>query len=181
MANGRQGTFAAYLGVGAEPPTLPLLTALVDALDIQGAAAFMQDWGVDMSLQARGGIEGIKAETPPSPREIFLCQRKVEGLGKNLGKTTGWIHRLGLIKRGVHMLAGCDYVRIDDEGLHLLVDKQPRLLAVDQVIICAGQEPLRDLVDGLEKPYHLIGGADVAAELDAKRAIDQGTRLAASL
>lgn len=147
----------------------------------QDIPTFMQDWGVDMSLQARGGIEGIKAETPPSPREIFLCQRKVEGLGKNLGKTTGWIHRLGLIKRGVHMLAGCDYVRIDDEGLHLLVDKQPRLLAVDQVIICAGQEPLRDLVEGLEKPYHLIGGADVAAELDAKRAIDQGTRLAASL
>ncbi len=147
----------------------------------QHIPTFMQDWGVDMSLQARGGIEGIKAETPPSPREIFLCQRKVEGLGKNLGKTTGWIHRLGLIKRGVQMLAGCDYVRIDDEGLHLLVDKQPRLLAVDQVIICAGQEPLRDLVEGLEKPYHLIGGADVAAELDAKRAIDQGTRLAATL
>lgn len=79
------------------------------------------------------------------------------------------------------MLAGCEYVGIDDDGLHLLVDNQPRLLEVDQVIICAGQEPLRDLLEGLQKPYHLIGGADVASELDAKRAIDQGTRLATTL
>ena len=79
------------------------------------------------------------------------------------------------------MLAGCEYLGINDDGLQLLVDQQPRLLEVDQVIICAGQEPLRELAEGLQKPYHLIGGADVATELDAKRAIDQGTRLAASL
>jgi 2,4-dienoyl-CoA reductase (NADPH2) len=85
------------------------------------------------------------------------------------------------MKRGVKMLGGCRYERIDDAGLHLMVGDEPRLLEVDDVIICAGQDPLRELVDGLEKPYHLIGGADVAAELDAKRAIDQGTRLAARL
>lgn len=165
-------------GIGFDVAELLSHSGPAPSLDIP---TFMHDWGVDMSLQARGGIEGIEPQTPPSPRELFLCQRKAEGLGKNLGKTTGWIHRLGLIKRGVKMLAGCEYVRIDDDGLHLLVDKQPRLLEVDQVIICAGQEPLRDLLEGLQKPYHLIGGADVAAELDAKRAIDQGTRLAASL
>ncbi len=147
----------------------------------QNIPVFMQEWGVDMSLQSRGGIEGMKPEAPLSPRHITLCQRKAEGLGKNLGKTTGWIHRLGLIKRGVQMLSACDYQRIDDHGLHLLVNGDPRTLQVDHVIICAGQEPLRELTTGLNKPFHLIGGADVAAELDAKRAIDQGTRLAATL
>ena len=134
-----------------------------------------------MTLTARGGVEGVDAPKLQSPREIYLCQRKAEGLGKNLGKTTGWIHRLGLIKRDVKMLAGCQYQRIDDEGLHLLVNNEPRVLPVDQVVICAGQEPLRELTESLQKPFHLIGGADVAAELDAKRAIDQGTRLAASI
>ncbi|MEX2468432.1 MAG: NADPH-dependent 2,4-dienoyl-CoA reductase, partial [Pseudohongiellaceae bacterium] len=95
--------------------------------------------------------------------------------------TTGWIHRLGLLNRGVTMLGGCAYERIDEQGLHLTVDNAPRVLAVDNVVICAGQEPLRELLTGLEKPHHLIGGADVAVELDAKRAIDQGTRLAAGL
>lgn len=147
----------------------------------QNVPAFMKEWGVDMRLESRGGIEGMEAITPPSPRQITLCQRKAEGLGKNLGKTTGWIHRLGLIKRGVQMLSACDYQRIDDDGLHLLVDGDPRTLAVDNVVICAGQEPLREVAAGLDKSFHLIGGADVASELDAKRAIDQGTRLAASL
>lgn len=165
-------------GIGFDVAELLSHSGPAPSLDIR---TFMHEWGVDMSLQARGGIEGVEPQTPPSPRDLFLCQRKAEGLGKNLGKTTGWIHRLGLIKRGVKMLAGCEYLGIDNNGLHLLVDKQPRLLEVDQVIICAGQEPLRDLLEGLQKPYHLIGGADVAAELDAKRAIDQGTRLAATL
>lgn len=165
-------------GIGFDVAELLSHSGPAPSLDIP---TFMHDWGVDMSLQARGGIEGVAAEPPPSPRELYLCQRKSEGLGKNLGKTTGWIHRLGLIKRGVKMLAGCEYLGINDDGLQLLVDQQPRLLEVDQVIICAGQEPLRELAEGLQKPYHLIGGADVATELDAKRAIDQGTRLAASL
>ncbi|NOZ43036.1 MAG: NADPH-dependent 2,4-dienoyl-CoA reductase, partial [Alphaproteobacteria bacterium] len=105
--------------------------------------------------------------------------------GAGLGKTSGCAHRIGLKNRGVTMIAGCDYQRIDDQGLHFTTgDKaggESRILAVDNVVICAGQTPLRDLVDGLTKPHHLIGGADVAAELDAKRAIDQGTRLAATI
>jgi len=165
-------------GIGFDVAELLSHSGPAPSLDIP---TFMHDWGVDMSLQARGGIEGVAAKPPHSPRELYLCQRKSEGLGKNLGKTTGWIHRLGLVKRGVKMLAGCEYLGINDDGLQLLVDQQPRLLEVDQVIICAGQEPLRELAEGLQKPYHLIGGADVATELDAKRAIDQGTRLAASL
>jgi 2,4-dienoyl-CoA reductase (NADPH2) len=143
--------------------------------------AFMHEWGIDMEMACRGGIEGVEARVEPSPRSIHLLQRKPESLGKNLGKTTGWIHRIGLIKRGVKMHAGCQYQRIDDDGLHLMVADEPRLLAVDNVIICAGQDPRRELSEGLDKSYHLIGGADVATELDAKRAIDQGTRLAATL
>ena len=147
----------------------------------QNIPAFMKEWGIDMSLQARGGIEGLQAVTPPSPRTIFLLQRKPESHGKNLGKTTGWIHRLGLIKRGVKMLAGCTYHRIDDAGLHVTIGTDPQILQVDDIVICAGQEPLREITAGLNKPWHLIGGADVATELDAKRAIDQATRLAAEL
>ena len=114
-------------------------------------------------------------------RDSYLCQRKPEGIGKSLGKTTGWIHRIGLMKKGIKMLAGCQYMRIDDEGLHLLVNNDPRALKVDNVVVCAGQEPLREITEELNKPFHLIGGADVAVELDAKRAIDQATRLAAEL
>ncbi|WP_210395910.1 NADPH-dependent 2,4-dienoyl-CoA reductase [Motiliproteus sediminis] len=143
--------------------------------------AFMQSWGVDMSLQARGGVEGVRAEVAPSPRQIWLLQRKQSKVGAGLGKTTGWAHRAGLLAKGVEMLSGCEYQRIDDHGLHLSIAGEPRLLAVDNVVICAGQEPLRALVDGLDKPHHLIGGADKAAELDAKRAIDQGTRLAMAI
>jgi len=147
----------------------------------QNIPAFMKEWGIDMEMNARAGVEGVESSVTPSPRTIYLCQRKSEGLGKTLGKTTGWIHRIGLVKKGTKMLAGCQYVRIDDAGLHLLVNNEPRTLEVDNVVICAGQEPLRELVEGLNKPFHLIGGADVATELDAKRAIDQGTRLAANL
>lgn len=143
--------------------------------------SFMKEWGVDMTLQARGGIENITPEFEPAAREVFLLQRKKSKVGKNLGKTTGWVHRADLAKKGVQMMNGCDYVGIDDDGLHLLVAGEPKTLPVDNIVICAGQEPRRELQDGLDKPVHLIGGADVASELDAKRAIDQGTRLAASL
>jgi 2,4-dienoyl-CoA reductase (NADPH2) len=144
----------------------------------QNIPAFMKEWGVDMTLQARGGIEGVVAEVSPSAREVFLLQRKSSKVGAKLGKTTGWIHRTGLKNKGVHMIAGCSYDKIDDQGLHITVDGNEKVLEVDNVIICAGQDPMRE---GLNKPYHLIGGADVAAELDAKRAIDQGTRLAAAI
>ncbi|MDW6094264.1 NADPH-dependent 2,4-dienoyl-CoA reductase [Vibrio rhizosphaerae] len=136
---------------------------------------FMQHWGIDMTLKARGGIEGIQPPPQKSPRQIYLLQRKTTKVGADLGKTTGWIHRTSLQNRGVQMLSGCEYLRIDDDGLWLQINQQQQCLDVDHVIICAGQEPLRTLTEGLHKPYHLIGGADIAAELDAKRAIRQGT------
>ena len=145
--------------------------------------AFMQEWGVDMTMGARGGVEQMKQIFEPAAREVYLLQRKKSKVGAQLGKTTGWIHRTDLAKKGVKMLNKCEYVKIDDMGLHLLVDGEAQLLDVDNVIICAGQEPRRELADQINSslPVHLIGGADVAAELDAKRAIDQGTRLAAEL
>jgi 2,4-dienoyl-CoA reductase (NADPH2) len=110
-----------------------------------------------------------------------LLQRKSTRVGKGLGKTSGWAHRAGLLSKGVSMLAGVEYLKIDDAGLHIKVNDSVQVLDVDNVVICAGQDPLRELVDGLTKPHYLIGGADVATELDAKRAINQGTRLAAEL
>lgn len=147
----------------------------------QNIEAFMKEWGVDMTMQARGGIEGVEAVVSDSSREVFLLQRKKSKVGAGLGKTTGWIHRAGLINKGVNMIPGCSYDKVDDQGLHVTVGGKSEILDVDNVVICAGQDPLRELVDGLNKPHHLIGGADVAAELDAKRAIDQGVRLAASI
>lgn len=148
----------------------------------QNIEAFMKEWGVDMSLQSRGGVEQMPQEFEPAAREVFLLQRKKSKVGANLGKTTGWIHRTDLVKKGVKMLSSCEYLKIDDQGLHLLVKGEPQLLDVDNVIICAGQEPERTVADQVQaKPVHLIGGADVASELDAKRAIDQGTRLAATI
>lgn len=143
---------------------------------------FFAEWGVDTSYQTVGGLTEAHIETPE--REIFLLQRKASKVGDGLGKTTGWIHRTGLKNRGVHMLAGVTYDKIDDAGLHVTIDGQQKTLPVDNVILCAGQEPRRDLQAALAaagKTVHLIGGADVAAELDAKRAINQGTRLAATI
>ncbi len=143
---------------------------------------FMTEWGVDMTMEARGGIENMTPEFEPAAREVYLLQRTSSKVGAKLGKTTGWIHRADLAKKGVKMISGCEYVRIDDEGLHMKVAGEATTLAVDTVVVCAGQEPCRDVQAGLNGvAVHLIGGADVASELDAKRAIDQGTRLAASL
>lgn len=143
--------------------------------------AFMKEWGIDMEFKARGGVEGMKPDPEPSPREIFLLQRKTTKVGAGLGKTTGWAHRAGLMMKGVKMLAGVEYKKIDDAGFHITVNGEPQLLEVDNVIICAGQLPLKTLADGLKTNHYFIGGADVAAELDAKRAIEQGTKLAARL
>ena len=143
-------------------------------------AKFFAEWGVDTSYAHAGGICAAVVEAPA--RQIYLLQRKSAKVGDGLGKTTGWIHRTGLKNRGVHMLAGVSYQKIDDAGLHLTIDGQQKTIPVDHVILCAGQEPRRDLQATLAaagKSVHLIGGADVASELDAKRAIDQGTRLAA--
>jgi 2,4-dienoyl-CoA reductase (NADPH2) len=147
----------------------------------QNIPAFMKEWGVDMTFGSRSGTEGITAQPEPSPREVYLLQRKSSRVGKGLGKTTGWVHRAGLAMKGVRMMPSCDYKRIDDDGLHLTVGDEPTTLDVDTIIICAGQDPMRDIIDGLIVPHLLIGGADVAAELDAKGAINQATRLAAQI
>jgi len=144
--------------------------------------AYLAEWGVDKTMSVPGGL--VPAQVPPSFREITLCQRKEGKLGGGLGKTTGWIHRSSLKARKVRMLGNVRYVRIDDAGLHVEVGGAPEVIAADHVIICAGQVPARDLLEPMRAAglrVHLIGGADEAAELDAKRAIDQGTRLAAEL
>ena len=143
---------------------------------------FAKEWGVDMDYKNRGALE--LPEPPESAREIYLLQRSTGKLGAKLGKTTGWIHRSSLKARQVNMVAQVNYQKIDDQGLHITIKDQPQLLEVDNVIICAGQEPQRSLYDQLKEQeikVHLIGGAHEAAELDAKRAIDQGTRLAVTL
>ncbi|GGT29600.1 NADPH-dependent 2,4-dienoyl-CoA reductase [Streptomyces purpureus] len=148
----------------------------------QDAETYFRQWGVDTSYETRGGLRA--PERPAPPRQVHLLQRKTSKVGAGLGKTTGWIHRTELKHRGVTMVAGATYERIDDAGLHITVDGQAQTLPVDTVVLCTGQEPRRDLYEELSaagRPVHLIGGADVAAELDAKRAIDQGTRLAATL
>jgi 2,4-dienoyl-CoA reductase (NADPH2) len=119
-----------------------------------------------------------------SGHRVYLLQRKTGKIGESLGKTTGWIHRLTLKQRNVTMIKAVTYSKIDDEGLHIKLKGQPQILAVDTIVICAGQESKRDLKKGLEragKPVHLIGGAELAVELDAKRAIDHGARLAAAV
>lgn len=144
--------------------------------------AFFDAWGVDTDYTTPGGLKAPERTRPA--RRVALMQRKTSKVGENLGRTTGWIHRAELMHRGVEMLPGVTYHRIDDAGLHITVDGEERTLDVDNVVICTGQESLREPYDELLArgvKAHLIGGADVAAELDAKRAIDQGTRLAASL
>jgi len=151
-------------------------------VDDPAVAAFRAEWGIDAGFAARGGL-GAAHDDPP-PRKLWLLQRKETKVGAGLAKTTGWIRRTLLKRRGVRMLAGASYDRIDDAGLHITVDGRPQVLDVDTIVICAGQEPRRDLVPALAAAgieAILIGGADVAAELDAKRAIDQGTRVALSL
>lgn len=147
--------------------------------------AFWKEWGIDTALEARGGVVGIKPELHAPARQVFLLQRKASKVGDGLGKTTGWIHRTGLKNKQVQMLNSVEYLGIDDAGLRIRIGEgEEKLLRVDNIVVCAGQDPLRELYDGLVEAgqaVHMIGGADVAAELDAKRAIDQGSRLAAGL
>ncbi|MGV9880177.1 oxidoreductase [Streptomyces sp. NPDC003006] len=145
-------------------------------------AAYFRQWGVDMDYRGRGGL--TEPERPTPPRTVHLLQRKTSKVGQGLGKTTGWIHRTELRHRGVAMVAGASYDLIDDAGLHITVDGVSSVIPVDTVVLCTGQEPRRGLYEELlaaRRGVHLIGGADVAAELDAKRAIKQGTELAAAL
>ncbi len=158
-------------------PPVPSATDGDEAVD-----RFRDQWGIDGAYAHGGGVTAPKPEA--SPRKVWLLQRKASKVGEGLAKTTGWIRRTLLKQRGVTMLGGVEYARIDDAGLHVVVGGEPRVLDVDTIVICAGQEPRRELVAALEaagvRPT-LIGGADVALELDAKRAIEQGTRVAMAL
>ncbi|WP_058440964.1 FAD-dependent oxidoreductase [Legionella brunensis] len=143
---------------------------------------FYNEWGIDLNMDHRGGVK--KPEVVQNSRQVYLLQRKKEKHGKNLGKTTGWIHRLSLKHRQVKMISGVQYERIDDEGLHINVHEKNELLKVDSIVVCAGQKELRELYEGLKQAgqsVHLIGGAFKALELDARHAIDQACRLAAIL
>ncbi|PHM69853.1 NADPH-dependent 2,4-dienoyl-CoA reductase [Xenorhabdus kozodoii] len=143
--------------------------------------AFSHEWGIDRTVMHRGGLQPEGAQVERSPRKIYLLQRKDSKVGDGLGKTTGWVHKTSLLMRGVTMLNSVQYLKIDDQGLHIRRGDEQQCLEVDNVIICAGQEPLKALYQSLQaigKNVHVIGGADIAAELDARRAIDQGTRLA---
>ncbi|MGH3716829.1 MAG: NADPH-dependent 2,4-dienoyl-CoA reductase [Micromonosporaceae bacterium] len=143
-------------------------------------AAWRAEWGVADPADVPGGVG--KPDGAPSPREVYLLQRKTSRIGADLGATTGWVHRASLAHKGVRLVPGVAYQRIDDAGLHVTVAGEPRTFRVDNVVICAGQEPSRELADAVNGvQVHLVGGADVAAELDAKRAIDQATRLALTL
>ena len=150
--------------------------------DDPAVVAFRDEWGIDRTFAQRGGLKD--AEDHASPRRLWLLQRKDQKVGAGLAKTTGWIRRALLKKRGVVMISGVQYNRIDSGGLSITADGHPELLDVDTVVICAGQEPQRELIAGLVAariPHQLIGGADVAVELDAKRAIEQGTQVAMAL
>ncbi|KPX94819.1 NADPH-dependent 2,4-dienoyl-CoA reductase [Pseudomonas meliae] len=170
-------------GIGFDVSEFLVHQGVATSLDRE---AFWKEWGIDTTLEARGGVAGIKPDVHAPARQVYLLQRKSSKVGDGLGKTTGWIHRTGLKNKQVHMLNSVQYLKIDDAGLHIRIgeDGEEKLLAVDNIVICAGQDPLRELYDDLVsagQSVHLIGGADVAAELDAKRAIDQGSRLAAAL
>jgi len=146
--------------------------------------AFMREWGIDMDLARRGGLAPQPDLTSTMPRTIWLLQRKPTPPGRNLGKTTGWVHRLALRRRGVRMLAGVGYGSVDDRGFQITHGGESQLLEVDNVVICAGQEPQRELAAGIQAAgyaLNLIGGSKLATELDAQRAIDEGSRLAAAL
>ncbi|MDU8458309.1 NADPH-dependent 2,4-dienoyl-CoA reductase [Pseudomonas syringae group sp. J254-4] len=170
-------------GIGFDVSEFLVHQGVATSLDRE---AFWKEWGIDTMLEARGGVAGIKPDVHAPARQVYLLQRKSSKVGDGLGKTTGWIHRTGLKNKQVQMLNSVQYLKIDDVGLHIRIgeDGEEKLLAVDNIVICAGQDPLRELYDDLVsagQSVHLIGGADVAAELDAKRAIDQGSRLAAAL
>ncbi|OAT52696.1 NADPH-dependent 2,4-dienoyl-CoA reductase [Providencia heimbachae] len=145
---------------------------------------FNKEWNIDTSIKVAGGVFPPKKELTKSARHLYLLQRKNSKVGAGLGKTTGWVHRLSLMKRGVQMLNAVEYMRVDDDGLHIRHQEKMQCLPVDNVILCAGQESYRPLKDQLAARginAHVIGGADIAAELDARRAIEQGMQVAYQL
>lgn len=172
-------------GIGFDVAELLSHKGVSASLDVN---VFAREWGIDFDNHPRGGVQGVEPQVETSDRDIFLLQRKTTSVGKTLGKTTGWAHKISLLRKGVEMVAGVSYQKIDDAGLHITVNDEPRVLDVDHVIMCAGQESENTLYQQLlssdeidTTKLHLIGGAEVAVEIDAKRAIDQGCRLAAVL
>ncbi len=165
-------------GIGFDVAELITHAGPSGAVDID---VFAREWGIDFKNHPRGGVTGVTPVVASSGREVTLMQRKADALGKTLGRTTGWTHRATLQRRGVRMMGGVEYVAIDDAGLHVRIGGEDRLIEADTIIVCAGQEPLRALYDDLVAQgvkASLAGGAFEAMELDAKRAIDQATRLA---
>jgi 2,4-dienoyl-CoA reductase (NADPH2) len=164
-------------GIGFDVAEFLVQDAPSPTLDVQ---RWLAEWGVRADFEGPGALTRPHAEPPA--RQLWLLQRSAGKPGAKLGKTTGWIHRSTLKAKGVVALSGVEYLGLDDRGLHIRVGGEEKLLEVDNVVVCAGQEPLRSLAEPLQaaglKP-HLIGGADIATELDAKRAISQGSRLAA--
>ena len=178
---GRKVAIIGAGGIGFDVAELITHKGKSASLDID---IFAREWGIDFQNHPRGGVTGIEPEVESNGRDVTLLQRKTSAVGKTLGRTTGWTHRLTLQRRGVKMVGGVEYLKIDDEGLHTLINGEPVLFEADTVIICAGQLPARALYDELARegrPAQLIGGACEAAELDAKRAIRQATELAAIL
>ncbi|NPU90279.1 MAG: NADPH-dependent 2,4-dienoyl-CoA reductase [Gammaproteobacteria bacterium] len=168
-------------GIGFDVAELISHKGVSSALSLE---KFGAEWGVDFNNHPRGGVAGVEPQVEKADRDIWLLQRKSTPVGAGLGRTTGWTHKILLERKDVRMMNGVEYQRIDDAGLHILVGNQSITLPVDTVILCAGQEPLRELQADLEAAnvkVHLIGGADVAAELDAKRAINQASWLAAAI
>ena len=180
----RVGKRVAIIGAGGIGfDVAELLTHSVTDEPHSALEGYLKQWGIDLQYtETRGGL--VAEQVPVSPREVFLLQRKASKLGENLAKTTGWARRLLLQKRNVHMLGGVEYLKIDDAGFHLRIDGEEKLLLVDTIVVCAGQESKTDLVPHLQAkgiPHTLIGGAAVALELDAKRAIWQATDFAIHL
>ena len=175
---GRRVAIMGAGGIGFDVAELITHSGPSGAMDID---VFAKEWGIDFKNHPRGGVTGVVSQVETSGREVTLMQRKADSLGKSLGKTTGWTHRASLRRRGVRMVGAVEYLHIDDAGLHARVGGEDRLFEVDTIIVCAGQEPLRKLYDTLVADgvkASLVGGAFEALELDAKRAIDQATRMA---
>ena len=168
-------------GIGFDVSELIMHKGISAALDRD---VFAREWGIDFDNHPRGGVTGVVPQVERADRQVYLLQRKSSPVGRGLGKTTGWTHRISLAQRGVVMLNGVEYLKIDDDGLHITRDGAPSVLEVDTIIICAGQLPFRSLYDNLvalDQDVSLIGGAFEAAELDAKAAISQASHLAAQI
>lgn len=175
------GTSVAIVGAGGIGFDIAELLLAHTGGDAQARKQqFFSEWGIDPTFSARGGVKDIRPVSDEPKREVWLLQRKDSKPGKGLGKTTGWVHRISLRKQKVKMLAGIEYLKIDDAGLHIRKDEKVEVLPVDNVVICAGQLPQRELEEALlaaDKLFYRIGGAEKAGELDAKRAIREGTLL----